>query len=138
MSSPDIVTIISILPQVAQLQDLESSGATTCGINAHNNQFATPTNPNPPSWSYLLFVMYLQTTYFEIFLHLYVAQCIKFHISNDKYEVCTCPCSCQISNIRYASAVVKYQVCHSYCQIPGMPQLFSNMKYNVCPSSSQI
>ena len=62
---------------------------------------------------------------------------IKFHISNDKYEVCTCPCSCQISNIRYAPAVVKYQVCLSYCQIPGMPQLFSNIKYHVCPTSCQ-
>ena len=134
MSSPDIVTIISILPQVAQLQDLESSGATICGINAHNNQFATPTNPNPPSWSYLLFVMYLQATYFEIFLHLYVAQCDKcwqLTISNFIY---------QMTNMRYvhALALVKYQ-------ISGMPLLLSNIryapaivKYQVCPSSSQI
>ena len=118
MSSPDIVTIVSILPQVAQLQDLESSGATTCGINAHNNQFATPTNPNPPSWSYLLFVMYLQATYFEIFLHLYVAQCDKC------WQLTTSNFIYQMTNMRYvhALALVKYQ-------ISGMPLLLSNIKY---------
>ena len=124
MSSPDIVTIISILPQVAQLQDLESSGATACGINAHNNQFATPTNPNPPSWSYLLFVMYLQATYFEIFLHLYVAQCDKcwqLTISNFIYWM---------TNMRYlhALALVKYK-------ISGLPHAL--VKYQVCPCSCQ-
>ena len=40
-----------------------------------------------------------------------------------------------LSNIRYAPAIVKYQVCPALLkyQISGMPQLLSNMKYQVCP-----
>ena len=130
------------------MQDLESSGATTCGINAHNDAY----QPKSPSWPYLLFVIYLPATYFEIFLHLYVAQCDKcsqLTISNFiyqmtsmryihalalvRYQISGMPLL--LSNIRYAPAIVKYQVCPALLkyQISGMPQLLSNIKYQVCP-----